>query len=63
MHGATLKEIENKLPESDEDIVNVLGKILFKALLHQFPKELFKEEVRFGIPSTYGRRTMTSMPM
>lgn len=61
MHGATLKEIENKLPESDEYIVDVLGKILFKALLHQFPRDLFKEEVRVGIPSTYGRRAMTGI--
>lgn len=61
MHGATLKEIENKLPKSGEDIVDVLGKILFKALLHQFPKELFKERIHFGSPTTYVHRIMTGI--
>jgi hypothetical protein len=61
MHGATLKEIENKLPQSGEHIVDVLGRILFKALVHQFPKELFKEKIHFGSPTTYVQRTMTGI--
>jgi len=61
MHGATLKEIENKLPKSGEDIVDVLGRILFKALVHQFPIELFKERIHFGSPTTYVHRTMTGI--
>lgn len=61
MHGAILKEVENKLPQSGVDIVDVLGRILFKALVHQFPKELFKERIHFGNPTTYVHRTMTGI--
>jgi hypothetical protein len=61
MHGATLKEIEDKLPKPGEDIVDVLGRILFKALVHQFPKELFKEKIHFGNPTTYVHLTMTGV--
>lgn len=59
MHGATLKEIEKKLPKSGEDIVDVLGRILFKALVYQFPRELFKKDMHIGTPTTYVHRTMT----
>lgn len=58
MHGATLEEIKDKLPKSGEDIVDVLGRILFKALVHQFPRELFKEKIHFGSPTTYVHRTV-----
>jgi len=51
MHGATLKEIKDELPKSGEDIVDVLGRILFKALVHQFPKELFEEGIKLGRPN------------
>jgi hypothetical protein len=61
MHGATLKEIGSELPKSDEDIVDVLGKILFKALLHQFPSKLIEERIHFGSPNTYVHRTMTGI--
>jgi|GEM_PF-783695 hypothetical protein len=61
MHGAILKEIENKLPKSSEDIVDVLGRILFSALVHQFPRELFKERILVGSPTTYVHRTMTGI--
>jgi hypothetical protein len=61
MHGATLKEIEDELPKSGEDIVDVLGRILFKALVHQFPKELFQEKIHLGSPTTYIHRTMTGI--
>lgn len=59
MHGATLKEIENKLTKSNVHIVDVLGRILFKALVHQFPREIFKEDIHFGSPTTYLHRTMS----
>lgn len=61
MHGATLKEIDDELPGSGEHIVDVLGKILFKALVHQLPKELFKETLHFGMPTTYVRQAMTGI--
>ena len=60
-HGATLEEIEEELPSSGEHIVDVLGRILFRALVHQFPKEIFKETVHFGSPTTYLHRTMTGI--
>jgi hypothetical protein len=39
MHGATLKEIEATLSQPHEQIVDVLGRLLWRALVHQFPKE------------------------
>ena len=41
MHGSTLREIESTLPDPHEKIVDVLGRMLWKALIHQFPKEMF----------------------
>jgi hypothetical protein len=61
MHGATLKEIEYNLPKSDEHIIDVLGRIVFKALIHQFPREIFKERFHLGSPTTYIHRTMTGI--
>ena len=61
MHGATLKEVEKSLPKAGEDMVDVLGRILFMALVRQFPKELFKEKIHMGSPSTYIQRTMTGI--
>jgi Methylamine utilization protein MauJ len=61
MHGATLKEIENELTKSDDHIVDVLGKILFKALVHQFPREIFEEGIHLGSPTTYLHRTMSGI--
>lgn len=61
MHGATLREIENELPKSDDHIVDVLGKILFKALVHQFPREIFEEGIHLGSPTTYLHRTMSGI--
>lgn len=56
MHGTTLKEID--LPIPGVDIVDVLGRILHKALLNTFPREIFKEKLNMGHPSTYIHRTM-----
>lgn len=61
MHGATLEEIEEKLPSSDKHIVDVLGRIVFMALVHQFPKEIFKERIHLGRPTTYVRWTRTGI--
>lgn len=61
MHGATLKEIEEDSSNTQEHIVDVLGKILFKALVHQFPKGLFTQEILLGSPSTYLHRIVTGI--
>ena len=61
MHGATLKEAETKLPQSGEDLVDRLGKILFKALVHQFSSELVGEKLYFGNPTTYIHRSRTGI--
>ncbi|MES2511844.1 MAG: methylamine utilization protein MauJ [Pseudomonadota bacterium] len=53
MHGATLKEIEADLPSPHESVVDVLGRMLWKALIHQFPREMFDGSVVLGHPSTY----------
>lgn len=61
MHGTTLKEIEEKLPEPHEDIVDILGKIVFKALINQIPQEVLTDKVVFGSPSTYVHRSLTGV--
>lgn len=61
MHGATLREIEEKLPDPHEEIVDVLGRIVFKVLINQFPRETFTEKVVFGNPSTYLHHTLTGV--
>lgn len=53
MHGATLREIESGLPDPHEHVVDILGRILWKALVKQFPKEMFDETLVMGVPSTY----------
>lgn len=58
MHGGTLREIEEKLPQPREEIVDVLGKIVFRALIYQYPSEIFREKVIFCNPSTYVHRTL-----
>ncbi|MBB2698992.1 UNVERIFIED_ORG: hypothetical protein GGI66_003669 [Rhizobium esperanzae] len=52
MHGATLREIESALPDPHESVVDILGKILFNALVRQFPKEVVNGAY-MGLPSTY----------
>lgn len=58
MHGSTLNEIEDALPQPHEEIVDVLGRLLWKALVHEFPREMFDGKLSMGIPSTYVHRTM-----
>lgn len=53
MHGATLREIEHSLPDPHEAIVDKLGKILWMALIRQFPAEMFDGSLEMGVPSTY----------
>jgi hypothetical protein len=57
MHGATLKEIENDLPDPHEHIVDIFGRLLWKALIHQFPREMFDGTINMGFPSTYIHKT------
>jgi hypothetical protein len=61
MHGATLREIEKDLPEPREQVVDVLARIVFNALVQQFPLEAFKKEIAFGNPSTYVHRTLSGI--
>lgn len=53
MHGATLKEIEHSLPDPHESVVDTLGKILWMALIRQFPRDMFDGSLAMGVPSTY----------
>ena len=58
MHGTTLKEIEDSLPQPHEEIVDILGHLLWKALIHQFPPEMFDGTLSMGYPSTYIHRSL-----
>jgi hypothetical protein len=53
MHGTTLREVEAELPDPHEQIVDVLGQLVWKALMHQFPKEMFDGRIVMGFPSTF----------
>lgn len=53
MHGATLKEIEGSLPAPHESVIDTLGRLLWKALIRQFPKETFDGSLVMGVPSSY----------
>lgn len=53
MHGTTLKEIEHSLPDPHESVVDTLGRLLWMALVRQFPRELFECSLEMGTPSTY----------
>lgn len=57
MHGSTLKEIEDSLPQPHEQIVDILGRLLWRALIHQFPHGMFDGTLAMGYPSTYIHRT------
>lgn len=61
MHGRTLKEIEESLPQPHEQIVDVLGRLLWKVLIHQFPKEMFDGKLSMGYPSTYIHRKVNAV--
>jgi hypothetical protein len=53
MHGSTLREIESALPDPHESIVDTLGRLLFRALIKQFPKEMFDGTLLMGMRSTF----------
>lgn len=53
MHGATLKEIEGSLPAPRESVVDTLGRLLWRAIAKQFPREMFDGSLLLGMPSTY----------
>ncbi len=53
LHGSTLREIESALPDPHESVVDTLGRILWKALIKQFPKEMYDGTLEMGMPSTY----------
>jgi len=58
MHGSTLEEIEKALPDPHEQIVDVLGRLVWKAIIGQYPKELFDGSLAMGYPSTYVHRKL-----
>jgi hypothetical protein len=53
MHGKTLKEVESELPNQQDHVVDILGNILWKALVMQFPRDMFDGELVMGMPSTF----------
>jgi len=53
MHGKTLREIEASLPEPHESVVDILGRLVWTALVHQFPAGTFDGSLQMGQPSTY----------
>ncbi len=53
MHGSTLREIESSLPDPHESVVDALGRILLKALVRQYPAEIFDKTLVMGMPSTF----------
>ena len=61
MHGETLKDIVAGLPEPHEEIVDVLGRLVWRSLIFQFPHEMFDGSISLGVPSTYISRTMSAV--
>ena len=60
MHGKTLKEIWHG-DEEPEKIVDVLGALVLRALIFQFPHEWFDGSINMGLPSTYLHQRMTAV--
>ena len=58
MHGATLKEIEGDLPEGQAHVVDIVGQLVWKALVYQFPREWFDGSISMGKPSKYVHHKM-----
>ena len=61
MHGRTLEEIEKDLSEGEKHIVDTLGKLVWRALAAQFPREVFEGNSAFGMPSTYLHRRISGI--
>lgn len=53
MHGRSMEEIESDQPEGGKFIVDILGNLVWKSLIHQFPRGWFDGSIRMGMPSTY----------
>ena len=58
MHGKTVKEIEGDQPEGQKHIVDILGNLVWKALVYQFRHEWFDGSISMGMPSTYVHRRL-----
>lgn len=61
MHGGTLREIEEKLPHPHEEVVDLLGRIVFEILINQFPMKILKDGIIIGRPSTYVHQTISGI--
>ena len=53
MHGGTLREFDDAAAHPSDHIVDVLGRILWNALVLQFPHEMFDGTLSMGMPSTF----------
>lgn len=58
MHGSTLKEIEDSLPQPHEEIVDILGRLLWRSIVSQFPLQMFDGSLRMGFPNTFVHRSL-----
>ena len=61
MHGDTLKDVPQPGFESNEDIVNVLGKVVLNVLVNQFPQEVLKDKLLIGVPGSFIHKTLTGV--
>lgn len=59
--GSTLKEIEETLPPSDSHVVDILGRLLWKSLIYQLPRETLDGKLAMGYPTTYIHRTLRAV--
>lgn len=53
MHGGTLRELDETASPPSDHIVDVLGRLLWRALVLQFPRTMFDGTLSIGLPSTY----------
>ncbi|MCX7176421.1 MAG: hypothetical protein NT159_21355 [Proteobacteria bacterium] len=53
MHGETMEEIEADQFEGQKHIVDILGSLVWKALIYQFPLDWFDGSISLGVPSKY----------
>ena len=61
MHGSTLQEIEQDYDEKEEHTVDILGRLVWKALIFQFPHEMFDGTLEMGYPNTYLHHSMRAV--
>lgn len=64
MHGDTLEEIDEQGKASDapeEHVVNILGRLVWRAVIFQFPHEIINGQLGFFYPSTYLNYTMNAV--